>query len=349
MVACRWLALILLIPFCACAESVPENCLEVVLTGTQGGPPVTNGLAGAGTLVRYGSVKNQCNDVLLQFDVGRGTTQRLSQIGIKPKDLDAAFLTHIHSDHVEGLVGLMQLRWHYLGDPLDVVCSEDVEVDGRVMSCRAFAEHIGDAFIASGEIAQRVDENDGRDPDGPSGLVNLHAVHPPSLSRGATEVWSSGDVSVTAVATQHVAGSLAYRVDTPAGSVVIGGDAGNSKSSPQRETSTSESVEAIAEGVDILVHSAIHPAFAPGSGSNFPPFAYLRQSSVFDLGSMARRAGVKHLVLTHLIPALNIDFHGSVEIPGAPLRRSDFEDIARESGFDGEIHVGEDLLSIRLQ
>ena len=89
----RWLLALSFLPLFACAESAPENCLEVVLTGTQGGPPAVNGLAGAGTLVRYGSVKNQCNDLLLQFDAGRGTTGRLSELGVTPNDLDAVFLT----------------------------------------------------------------------------------------------------------------------------------------------------------------------------------------------------------------------------------------------------------------
>ena len=344
----RYLALLLLIPFSACAEAVPETCLEVVLTGTQGGPPAVNGMAGAGTLVRYGTVANQCNDVLLQFDVGRGTTQRLSQVGVVPGDLDAVFLTHIHSDHAEGLTDLMQLRWHYVGDALDLICSEDVESPSHTTSCRAFAEHIGDAFFHSGEIAQRINENKRRHPDGPSALISFHGVKPSVLEDGATEVWSLGDVSVRAVTTTHIAGSLAFRVDTPAGSVVVGGDAGNSKREPPRVNSTSESLEAMAEGADILVHSAIHPAFAPGAGSTFPPRVYLRQSEVSDLGAMSRRAGIEHLVLTHLIPALDSDFHGSVEIPGGPLRASDFEKIARDSGFTGEIHVGRDLLSIRL-
>ena len=344
----RWLALVLLIPLSACAEPVPESCLEVVLTGTQGGPPSTNGLAGAGTLVRYGSVENQCNDVLLQFDTGRGTTQRLSELGVIPNDLDAVFLTHIHSDHAEGLVDLMLLRWHYLGGPLDLICSADVEGAGHTTSCRAFAEHIGDAFVESGEIAQRIDENNGRHPDGPAGLVTFHGVQPSAADSAAMEVWSSGDVSVKAVTTTHIAGSLAFRVDTPAGSVVIGGDAGNSKRAPPRDTSTSESVEAMAQGAEILVHSAMHPAFAPGAGSDFPARAYLRQSTVSDLGAMSQRAGIKHLVLTHLIPALDTEYHGSVQIPGGPLQENDFEKIARDSGFDGEIYVGSDLLRVRL-
>lgn len=335
-------------PLSACVEAAPENCLEVVLTGTQGGPPAVNGLAGAGTLVRFGPVANQCNGVLLQFDTGRGTTQRLSELGVTPNDLDAVFLTHIHSDHAEGLASLMQLRWHYLGGPLDLICSEDVEVSERTMSCRAFAEHIGDAFVEAGEIAQRIAENNKRHPAGPSGLVRFHGVNQTAADSGAVVVWSSGDVTVKAVTTTHIAGSLAFRVDTPAGSVVIGGDAGNSKSAPPRDTSTSESVEAMAEGAEILVHSAMHPAFAPGAGSDFPSLTYYRQSTVADLGAMSQRAGIEHLVLTHLIPALDTNFHGSVAIPGGPLEPKDFEKIAKESGFDGEIHVGRDLLSIRL-
>ena len=344
----RWLLALSFLPLFACAEPAPENCLEVVLTGTQGGPPAVNGLAGAGTLVRYGSVENQCSDLLLQFDTGRGTTERLSQLGITPNDLDAVFLTHIHSDHTEGLIGLMQLRWHYLGGPLDLICSEDVEDAGRTTSCRAFADHIGDAFVEAGEIAQRIAENGKRHPDGPSGLLVFRGVKPTSPESVGEVVWSSDDVTVRAVTTTHIAGSLAFRVDTPAGSVVIGGDAGNSKRTPPRDTSTSESVEALAIGADILVHSAIHPTFAPGSGSKFPPAVYLRQSNAADLGAMAERTGIGHLVLSHLIPALQTRSHGPFAIPGGPLTPVDFEETARSGGFQGEIHVGEDLMRLRL-
>ncbi len=348
----RWLALLLLIPLAACADPVPESCLEVVLTGTQGGPPAVNGLAGAGTLVRYGSAGNQCGDVLLQFDAGRGTTERLSQLGLSPNNLDAVFLTHLHSDHTEGLIGLLQLRWHFMGGPLDIVCSADAKASmpppERIMSCRAFTEHIGDAFIHAGEIAQRYGENRKRDPEGPAALVQLVEIGLPLPDKPGTIVWESGDVQVSAIGTTHIAGSLAYRVDTPVGSVVIGGDAGNSQAAPPRASSTSESVEALADGADILVHSVIHPAFAPGAGSTFPRPVYLRQSSAPDLGALAARAGIGHLVMTHLIPALDSPSHGPFVVPDGPLAADDFETAARESGFKGEIHVGRDLLSIRI-
>ncbi len=329
----------------ACAQTTPETCLEVVLTGTQGGPPAVNGLAGPGTLVRYGTVENQCNDVLLQFDAGRGTTERLSQLGLSPNQLDGVFLTHLHSDHTEGLIGLMQLRWHFLGTPIDVVCSADAPAKDHTLSCASFLENIDESFVRAGEVAQRRAENPKRHPDGPRALVNYKPV-PLGLDAPQT-LWRSSDVVVSAVSTTHIPGSLAFRVDTPAGSVVIGGDAGNATRKPPRKTSTSEQVEALAQGADILVHSAIHPVFGPEAGSKFPPPIYFRQSNVTDLGLLAQRAGVDQLVLTHLIPALNAQSHGPFAVPGNPLTKKDFENVVKESGFQGLIHVGSDLLTVK--
>ena len=109
--------------------SLASQCLEVTLTGTQGGPPVFMGQAGAGTLVRYGDTETGCSDVLLQFDAGRGTTQQLSKARVPVGRLNAVFFTHIHSDHSEGLIDMAQLRWHFNsgGPKLDVVCSADAK------------------------------------------------------------------------------------------------------------------------------------------------------------------------------------------------------------------------------
>jgi ribonuclease Z len=73
LLAATWLAI------ATTADAAP--CLIVTLTGTQGGPQSFNGLAGAGTLVRYGDDANGCGAVKLQFDAGRGTTMRLSELG----------------------------------------------------------------------------------------------------------------------------------------------------------------------------------------------------------------------------------------------------------------------------
>jgi len=345
---------LVLVVLTACLQTVAlaQPCLEITLTGTQGGPPAINGLAGAGTLVKYGDKANDCSDVLLQFDVGRGTVGRLSQMGLSPLQLDAVFLTHMHSDHTEGLIGVLQYRWHFLGEPLDVVCSADVIASkpppGRNMSCAAYLSHIGDAFIESGEIAQRTIENKKRDPAGPAAMARFNAVGLPLPGQPGVIVWQQGDVQVSAIASKHIPGHLSYRVDSPAGSVVIGGDAGNSKSEPPRDNSSSETVELLTQGADVLVHSVMHPVFAPGAGGKFPPLAYYRQSTATDLGAMAQRAGVDHLVFTHLIPALGTEYHGPFLVPSGPLNKADFESAAKAGGYTGQIHVGTDLLTLRL-
>jgi ribonuclease Z len=340
-VGCVWLAVGV-----PTAQAAP--CLIVTLTGTQGGPPAFNGLAGPGTLVRYGDDANDCGAVKLQFDAGRGTTMRLSQLGVGPAQLNAVFFTHMHNDHTEGFADLVQLRWTFngTGPKIDAVCSSDIVSPlGFTMSCRKFTAHIADAFIQSGEIAQRHSELEERTAGGPADLINTITFEPKDESQF---VWSSGDVRVSAVRSTHIAGHVSYRVDSPAGSVVIGGDAGNDVLAPPRASSTSEQVEKLAQGADIIVHSTIHPIMGPDKGSGFFPYAYYRQSAASDLGAMAKRAGAKHLMLTHLIPPIGADRQGPFKIPGGPLTEADYKKAAQDGGFTGNVIVGTDLASLRL-
>jgi ribonuclease Z len=322
--------------------------MEVTLTGTQGGPPVFQGQAGSGTLVTYGSVESGCREILLQFDTGRGTTQRLSQVDVPVARLHAIFFTHMHSDHVEGLPDLMQLRWHFNsgGPKVDVVCAEDAHSPaGHTLSCNSFGAEIGAPLIASGEMAQRLVENGDRLPGGPSDLVNMVTFEP---GPAPAEVWSMGDVSVSAIASSHIPGHASFRVDTPAGSVVIGGDAGNDAPAPPRESSTSAAVELLAQGADIVVHSVIHPIMGPDGESGFPPPIYYRQSTATDLGAMSERAGVPNLMLTHLIPPMGAPRQGIYPISETGLTEADYVDAVLEGGYSGTIIVGQDLSSLRL-
>src|SRR5881275_744417 len=146
-------------------------CLMVTLTGTQSGPSVFNGQAGAGTLVRYGDDSNDCGALRLQFDAGRGTNMRLSQINVNPVQLNAIFFTHMHGDHTEGFADIMMLRWYLKGPKIDIVCSGDaISPKGFTNSCRKYVTHIADAFLQSGEIAERRSEDSARLAGGPAGL-----------------------------------------------------------------------------------------------------------------------------------------------------------------------------------
>ena len=332
----------------AASTAAAAPCLIVTLTGTGSGPALFNGQASAGTLVRFGDDSNNCGAVKLQFDAGRGTNMRLSQVGVQPQQLAAIFFTHMHSDHTEGFADIMQLRWNYSpqSPKLDVVCSADaVSPLGHTLSCQKLAMHLAAPFLQSGEIAQRVAEDKTRPPLGPADLTNVITFVPGNEPQ---PVWSLGDVKVSAIRSTHVAGHASYRVDTPAGSVVIGGDAGNDKFAPPRATSTSEQVEKLAQGVDVIVHSTMHPVMGPDRDSGVPPAVFHRQSGTADLGAMAQRVGAKHLMLTHLAPPLGTERHGPYKVPGGPLTEGDYRKVVEASGFTGNLVVGTDLASIRL-
>jgi hypothetical protein len=87
----------LLIPEARAATPAPgkdEMAVTLLGTGTPGPVPDRFGPA---TLVEAGGLN-------LLFDTGRGVTIRLNQLHIPfGKGLDAVFLTHYHSDHVNGL------------------------------------------------------------------------------------------------------------------------------------------------------------------------------------------------------------------------------------------------------
>jgi len=352
MIKAWWVTVSLLataVMFAAVPSAQAAPCLVVTLTGTSGPPPF-NGLAGPGTLVRYGDDANDCRSVAMQFDAGRGTLMRLSQMGVQAAQLNTVFFTHMHSDHMEGFSDIVQMRWMF-GSPqtpkLDVVCGADAKARlGFTLSCRKFVAHINDAYEQSGETAYRKAEMKGIiDRAGPVAGLNVITFDPKDKPK---VVWTSGDVEVSAIRTTHIPGSAAFRVDTPAGSVAIGGDSSNEVQQPPRKTSTSDEFEALSKGADIIVNTTIHPVLSPEKGASTPPEVYYRQSNATDLGAMAQRDGAKYLMLTHLAPPIGAASQGTVKIQGGPLTEEDYRKAAQDGGFTGTVVVGKDLTSVRV-
>jgi ribonuclease BN (tRNA processing enzyme) len=134
-------------------------------------------------------------------------------------------------------------------------------------------------------------------------------------------------VRVSAILVQHapVFPALAYRVDTPAGSVVFSGDTG-----------PCDNVVRLAAGADYLVHEVIDVDSIAGRVAKLPNrdsiINHLTEShtSPEDAGRIAARAGVKTLVLSHLVP-------GDGEIAEEKW------EARAATEFDGEVVCGVDL------
>jgi ribonuclease Z len=279
----------------------------ITLTGT-GVPHPSPGRAGPGVLIRHA-------DTAIQFDAGRGTVLRLSDAGCAPHELDAVFLTHVHSDHVVDLADLVMTRWiqgtlHPAG-PLPIVA-----VDGLATR---FAATMLDPYVD--DIAVRVAHVQPAPP--------VLAIEPFDLPSEPTVVWRSDDTVVEAVAVHHepVAEAVAYRVTTPDGVVVVSGD-----------TRVCAEVRELARGADVLVHeacraTALHDAI---QGTAFEHvFEY--HADTVALGGLAAEAGVGHLVLTHLIPP-----------PRTEEAEAEFAADVRSGGYAGHLTVGRDLATVEL-
>ena len=78
--------------------------MELTLLGT-GCPKVDYKRFGPSNLVSTNKTK-------ILIDCGSGVTQRLDQTKVSSADIDALFLTHLHSDHVVDIYQLIISSWH---------------------------------------------------------------------------------------------------------------------------------------------------------------------------------------------------------------------------------------------
>ncbi|MFN8023384.1 MAG: MBL fold metallo-hydrolase [Acidimicrobiales bacterium] len=293
-------------------DAPPAAHTSVTLLGT-GVPHPSPGRAGAATLVRHG-------DVSLLFDAGRAAVLRLTEAGVRPFALTGVFVTHVHSDHLVDLADLAITRWveqqlHRTG-PLAVHAVEGVAA--------RFVERMLEPYDV--DIAVRRQHTGAGEPG-----VDLRAFEAPAPGAPPITVWSSPDrtVRVEAIAVHHepVPEAVAYRVTTPDGAVVVSGD-----------TRVCAEVEAFAAGADVLVHEACR-ATAMSDLTRGTVFEHIFEyhADTVALGGLAQRAGVRHLVLTHLIPA-----------PATEADEATFADDVRSGGYEGRLTVGRDLFTTTL-
>ena len=292
---------------------------EIVLLGT-GSPLPSANRFGSGLVAIAG-------DARLLFDCGWGAARRLWAGGIPPASVGDVFFTHLHSDHITDLPDFMVARWTTgAKTPLNVYGPRGTEamVQGFLAALaedtRFRLAHHGDKLAPEGMrcIVREIAETD-----------------------DVTPVATLGGLAVGAFAVDHrpVKPALGFRIELEGQSVVISGD-----------TKACDALVRAAKGADVLVCEAMNVTmlraviqrqrdagneFAASMLEDTVDYHALTVAPTGDVASMARDAGVKHVVLTHLVPP------PPDEGPLVDLFVAGMSDV-----YGGQITVGRDLLRI---
>lgn len=189
----RFLLCALLFPFTSYAQT-----LTITLVGT-GGPELTPTRSGISTAITSG-----ISTVLV--DAGRDTLANLYRSRIDPNTVTTIFLTHLHSDHIDGLPDLWLTPWFLLhrAAPLTVYGPPGTRtmIDGM----RSMYAH---------DIEHRAN------PAAPRRLLDI-TVH--ELS--SEDVVTLDDLRITAYAVEHADGdpAFAFRISNGAHTAFLTGD-----------------------------------------------------------------------------------------------------------------------------
>jgi len=278
---------------------------RLILLGTGGGPrPRKESMASAQVLV--------IDDALYVVDCGDGVARQLVMAGLALPKLRHVFITHHHSDHNADYGNLLLLAWASgLRTRVDTWGPPPLETMTRL-----FFE------MNAYDIGIRI-ADEGRVPLAP--LVHAH-----EFSEGGI-VLRDEHVKVTCTLVDHgmVKPAFAYRFDTADRSIVISGD-----------TNRSENLVRLAQGADVLVHETLYVPAVDRLVARVPNASTLKKhiieahTAVEDCARVATAAGVKTLVLSHLVPA-----------DDPTVTAQTWLDAARPH-FKGRIIVAHDLLEI---
>src|SRR5438132_788139 len=284
-----------------------KNRTRILLLGTKGGPTLSSnsGRSNSSTLILI-------NDVPYLIDCGYGVSRQLISAGVALNRLRYIFITHHHSDHNLEYGPLLYNAW---------LTSNPIKIDaygptGLLKLTRDFFEY--EKFDIETRI---VDE-------GATDLRKLVAVH--EFDRPGV-VMQNDDVKVTSFRVRHppITQSFAYRFDAKDVSVVISGD-----------TAYFPPLADFAKGADVLIHEAMYlPAIEKlikqeGGKQRLRQHLMAAHTATEDVGRIAAQAGVKTLVLSHLVPG-----------DDPSITDEQWSEGARKY-FKGRIIVGKDLMEI---
>lgn len=293
-------------------KELPDG-LHVGLCGA-GSPFPDDKRAGPCTLVVAGKR-------LFIVDAGSGSVRNIGKMGFPHGRIDAIFLTHFHSDHIDGLGELMLQRWGSAASPapvpvygppgVETVLAGFMQAYGQDKQYRV--AHHGEATV-------------------PAGGFGGKALPFTVGADGRVVVLKDADLEITAFTVDHgpVHPAVGYRFAYKGRSVVISGD-----------TKKSTAVQREAAGVDVLVHEAMSTPLMGVLKDGAVQAGRMNLAKIFDdilnyhttpeeAAETARDAKVGYLLLNHIAPPLPLPGLEKAFLGDAP------------NIYSGQIRVGVD-------
>lgn len=294
-----------------------SGATEFIVLGTASGPNSEADRAQPANALRTGGQ-------LYLVDAGDGAVAQLAKAGFRIGAVRGVFLSHLHFDHIGGMLAVIGLRAQ-LGTPgtLTVYGPPGTQelVEG-LLSAAGPALRAGWGFPGQGwdtdVVAVELTDGDSITLDGlrVTAAENTHFIVP------------EGDTS------PRSAVSLSYRFDATDRSIVYSGDTG-----------PSDALIELARGTDLLISEMIddelalarmRPPGTPAPPSDRPPTVLewhmdRHHMTPVQVGELASAAGVARLVITHFAPA-----------PAGPEQAQAYLDAIAEN-FAGDAELAVDL------
>ena len=246
---------------------------------------------------------------LFIVDSGTDSPRNLGRMGYPIGKVKAVFLTHFHSNHLDGLGELANLRWAAGANvkSLPVYGPEGVErvVDGFN---RVYAQDFNYRHDHHGDTVA---------PMSGAGMTS-HPFKTPAAGQ-LTVVYEGDDLKIEALKVNHhpVTPAVGYRFIYKDRSLLISGD-----------TTKYATVEQFAQGVDLLVHEALAPNLVKVMGNTAQHLGNRviqkialdivdYHTSPIEAAEIARDAQVGHLLYYHIVPPLVLPGQEALFLNGA--------------------------------
>lgn len=326
------------------AKGAGSGKLELVLLGTQAGPPPVPDRAGISTALLV-------DGQIYLIDCGRASVTQFTKAGLDFSAIRSIFLTHLHIDHIADYYNYAVLGGVAAAAGAATAAHGPVHVYGPgaagglppkfgggtapvvapadpTPGTRALTDGWNRAVAYSSNMFIR--DSGWTDP---TTLLDVHEIALPDTGASFTDtaplmqpfpVMSDDKVKVSAILVPHgpVFPAFAFRFDTEYGSVTFSGD-----------TTYTANIPTIAKETDLLVHEAVNL-----EGGTYPPAlrSHMVEShvEVQKVGPIAQQAGAKRLVLSHI-----------ADLGPHPLDAQQWQRWAKQ-GYDGDVVVGADLQHI---